>query len=71
MITIEINSPDLEQELQQRYGKNSQAIAKAFGDFLLEKRIQNDLQHADQELQEGLEISISDAFTIVKNTLQH
>lgn len=71
MLTIEINSPELEKELQQYYGTNSQGIAKAFGDFLLEKRIQNDIQQSNQELQDGQEIALSDAFKIVKNTLYH
>ena len=67
MLTLQLNSPEIEAELKQHYGDNSQAIAQAFKDFLWEKRIKNDLKQAEIEIIEGKVVTAESAFQQVKS----
>lgn len=53
MLTIKIDNPELEQTLQELYGNQSDSIAGAFREFLLNQRIKQDVAVSVQQLDSG------------------
>ena len=43
MLNIEINNPELEESLNQLYGNNKQSLVNAFADFVLHRKIKQDI----------------------------
>lgn len=43
MLNIEIDNPELEENLKQLFGNNQQSIARAFAEFVQQRKIKQDL----------------------------
>ena len=50
MLNIEINNPELEESLNQLYGNNKQSLVNAFADFVLHRKIKQDIGVSISEL---------------------
>lgn len=61
MLTIEIDNPELEQTLHELYGNQSDSIAGAFREFLLDQRIKRDVAVSVQQLDRGQGVSLHQA----------
>ena len=43
MLNLQINDPELEQNLRQAYGNDNQSIIEAFSQFVKQQRIKQDI----------------------------
>ncbi len=60
MLNIQINNPELEERIKQVFGDDTQSIATAFGEFIQQQRIKQDIAVSLQQLDAGEGISIAE-----------
>ena len=60
MLTINIDNPELEQSIKQTYGEDKQTLAKAFMEFIQQKKIKQDIEISIQQLDAGESIPMED-----------
>jgi Trp operon repressor len=53
MLNIEIDNPELEENLKQLFGTNQQSIAHAFADFVQQRKIKQDIGVSITQLDAG------------------
>lgn len=53
MLNIEIDNPELEENLKQLFGTNQQSIARAFADFVQQRKIKQDIGVSITQLDAG------------------
>jgi formaldehyde-activating enzyme involved in methanogenesis len=53
MLNIEIDNPELEETLKQLFGTNQQSIARAFADFVQQRKIKQDIGVSITQLDAG------------------
>jgi hypothetical protein len=53
MLNIEIDNPELEENLKQLFGTNPQSIARAFADFVQQRKIKQDIGVSITQLDAG------------------
>lgn len=58
MLTIQIDHPEIEQELKQAYDKNE--LSQVFTNFLLEKRIKSDVEQSLVEFEQNEVFSLEE-----------
>ena len=65
MLNLQINDPELEDNLLQIYGNNKQSIIDAFSQFLQQQKIINDVIISKKQIISGDIIDIDTAFDSV------
>jgi len=63
MLTININNPELEQSIENLYGKEKKNVAQAFVDFIHTQKIKKDVGISIKQLDAGEGIPIDDVFS--------
>jgi type II restriction/modification system DNA methylase subunit YeeA len=58
MLNIEIDSPELEESLQQLFGNNQQSMADAFAEFIQQRKIKQDIGISIAQLNAGEGLSL-------------
>jgi len=53
MLNIQINNPELEESIKQTYGDDVQLIANAFGEFIKQQKIRQDIAVSIKQLDAG------------------
>ena len=53
MLNIEIDNPELEENLKQLFGNNQQSIARAFAEFVQQRNIKQDIGVSIAQLDAG------------------
>ena len=66
MIKIEINNPDLEREIRQSFGENTQSLVMAFAEFLRQRQVREDIVISMTQLDEGEGISMDRAIAEIR-----
>lgn len=61
MLSITIDDSELESSLKQLFGDNDQAIATAFGEFLKQQQIKQEVGVAIEQLDAGQGVAFSTA----------
>lgn len=60
MLTIQIDNPEIEQDLKRAYGEDSATLSQLFAEFLLEKRVKSDLEQSLHDIEKGRVFSLQD-----------
>jgi hypothetical protein len=58
MLNIQIDNPEIENNIKQIYGENSMTIAKAFIEFIQQQKIKQDIGVSVSELDNGEGITL-------------
>ena len=66
MLTINIDNPELEESIKQTYGNDKQTLARAFVEFIQQKRIKQDIDISIQQLDAGEGIPMEDVMKDIK-----
>ncbi len=53
MLNLQINDPDLENNLRQTYGNNDQSIIDAFTQFVKQQKIKRDVTISKEQVEKG------------------
>jgi len=53
MLNIQIDNPELEENIKQTYGDDVQSMASAFGEFIKQQRIRQDIAVSIKQLDAG------------------
>lgn len=53
MLNLQINDPELEQNLRQTYGDNNQSIINAFTQFVKQQKIMKDVSISQEQAIKG------------------
>ena len=67
MLTINIDNPELEKSIKQTYGEDKQTLAKAFMEFIQQKRIKQDIDISIQQLDAGEGITMEEVMKDIKS----
>lgn len=60
MLTIQIDNPEIEQDLKRAYGEDSANVSQLFAEFLLEKRLKSDIAQSLSEIEKGQIFSLQE-----------
>ena len=60
MLRIQIDNPELEKNIRQIYGEDSQLIAKAFVAFIKQQRIRQDIGVSIKQLDAGESVPLAE-----------
>ena len=66
MLTIEIDNPELEENLKQLFGNNKQSVVEAFADFIQQRNIKKDIGISIQQLDAGEAIPLHDVMQSIR-----
>ncbi len=53
MLNIQIDNPELENNIRKTYGNDLNSIAGAFSEFILQQKIKQDIGVSIQQLEKG------------------
>jgi len=67
MLNIQINNPELEENIKQTYGDDTQSMANAFGEFIKQQRIRQDIAVSIQQLDAGEGIAMADVMEGIRS----
>ena len=67
MLNIEIDNPELEASLQQLFGNNQQSIACAFAEFVLQRKIKQDIGVSIAQLDAGEGLSLQETMQSIRS----
>jgi hypothetical protein len=60
MLNIQIDNPELEANIKQTYGDDVQSITNAFGEFIQQQRIRQDIAVSIKQLDAGEGIAMAE-----------
>ena len=60
MLNIKIDNPELEANIKQTFGNDSQSLAEAFASFISKQRIKQDIGVSIRQLEAGEGVPITD-----------
>ena len=60
MLNIHIDNQELEQAIKQTYGDDTKSLARAFFEFIQQKKIKQDIGVSIEQLQSGEGIALRD-----------
>ena len=66
MLNIEINNPELEENLKQLYGNNKQSLVTAFADFVQQRNIKQDIGISISQLDAGEALPLQDVMQALR-----
>jgi len=66
MLTIEIDNPELEENLKQTYGDDNQSVKQAFIDFLQTQQVKQDVAIAMNEFSQDKALPMSTVFETIR-----
>ncbi len=66
MLNIEINNPELEENLKQLYGNNKQSLVTAFADFVQQRKIKQDIGISISQLDAGEALPLQDVMQALR-----
>ena len=67
MLNIQIDNPELEANIKQTYGDGVQSIANAFGEFIQQQRIRQDIALSIKQLDAGEGIAMAEVMEGVRS----
>jgi len=67
MLNIQINNPELEKNIKQTYGDDVQSIANAFGEFIKQQRIRQDIAVSIKQLDAGEGIPLAEVMEGIRS----
>ena len=70
MLNIEINNPELEENLKQLYGNNKQSLVTAFADFVQQRKIKQDIGISISQLDAGEAMPLQDVMQALRKTYE-
>ncbi len=66
MLNIEIDNPELEENLKQLFGNNQQSIARAFAEFVQQRKIKQDIGVSITQLEAGEGLSLNETMQSIR-----
>jgi len=66
MLNIQIDNPDLERNIRQTHGENSNSIARAFAEFIQQQKIKQDISVSVQQLDAGEGVLLSQVINDIR-----
>jgi hypothetical protein len=66
MLNIEIDNPELEESLKQLFGNNQQSIARAFAEFVQQRKIKQDIGVSIAQLEAGEGLSLNETMQSIR-----
>ena len=66
MLNIQIDNPELEKNIKQTYGEDTQLLASAFLDFIQQKRIKQDIGISIKQLDDGESLPLGDVMKAIR-----
>jgi hypothetical protein len=69
MLNIEINNPELEASLKQLFGNNQQSIARAFAEFVQQRKIKQDIGVSIAQLDAAEGLSLRETMQSIRNKI--
>ncbi|RIZ67163.1 MAG: hypothetical protein D0531_00730 [Methylococcales bacterium] len=66
MLNIEINNPELEENLKQLYGNNKQSLVTAFADFVQQRKIKQDIGTSISQFDAGEALPLQDVMQALR-----
>jgi hypothetical protein len=66
MLSIEINNPEIEENIKQLYGNNKQLIASAFADFIQQLKVKQDIGISIAQLDAGEALPLQDVMQSIR-----
>jgi len=67
MLNIQIDNPELEKNIKQTYGDDSQLIASAFCEFVKQQRIRRDIGISIKQLDAGEGIPLAEVMEGIRS----
>jgi len=66
MLNIHIDNPELEKNIKQTYGEDTKSIAKAFFEFIQQKKIKQDVDISIEQLDTGEGIPLGEVMDSIR-----
>lgn len=67
MLNIQIDNPDIEEDLKRAYGEDKSRLNQLFTEFLLEKRIKSDIEQSLRDIESGQVVSLQEVMQEVRS----
>ena len=66
MLNIHIDNPELEKNIKQTYGEDTNSIARAFFEFIQQQKIKQDIGISIEQLDAGKGILLADVMNDIR-----
>jgi len=66
MLNIHIDDPELEKNIKQTFGEDPRSIARAFSEFIKQRRIKQDLGISIEQLDAGESVTLGDVVNDIR-----
>ncbi|MBL1353158.1 MAG: hypothetical protein COA61_007505 [Zetaproteobacteria bacterium] len=67
MLNIQIDNPELEKNIKQTYGNDSQLMANAFAEFIKKQWVRQDIGVSIQQLDAGEGLPLAEVMADIRN----
>ena len=66
MLNIHIDDPELEKNIKQTFGEDTRSIARAFSEFIKQRRIKQDIGVSIEQLDAGESVPLGDVINDIR-----
>ena len=66
MLNIHIDDPELEKNIKQTFGEDTRSIARAFSEFIKQRRIKQDIGVSIEQLGAGESVPLGDVINDIR-----
>ncbi len=66
MLNIHIDDPELEKSIKQVFGEDTRSIARAFSEFIKQRRIRQDIGISIEQLAAGESLPLNDVMDDIR-----
>ncbi len=67
MLNLQINNAELEKDLKETYGIDTQSLSKAFSEFIQQQKIHKDIGISIQQLENGQHRAMEDVMQGIRD----
>ena len=66
MLNIHIDDPEVEKNIKQTFGEDTRSIARAFSEFIKQRRIKQDIGVSIEQLDAGESVPLGDVINDIR-----
>ena len=66
MLNIHLDDPELEKNIKQTFGEDTRSIARAFSEFIKQRRIKQDIGVSIEQLDAGESVPLGDVINDIR-----
>lgn len=67
MLNIKIDNPELEKNIKQFFGDDTQSLATAFAEFVKQRQVRQDIEISIKQLDNGEALDFKEAISEVRS----